>query len=196
MMQGPASAKKFVADYLKGDLESRCAAYRNHWGVAEEFLTHPVTYLTWAAPSLEYMTEELPACYTVIISTTGLNRGDYTEQLDPIYTVSYEARTYLWVKQDDAEQATKTRDNLMTVTRAALLDHQCLNAVALAENNRVKFDEGTMREEYSDLIPLKGNRYAAGGYISYTMTVDEIVTRTTIGQVADVQVTNYRFLEE
>lgn len=194
MMEGPASAKKFVSTYLEGDLTGRCAKYRNHWNISEEFLSPPLTYLTWAAPSLEYMTEELPACYTVIISTSGLNRGDYTNELDPIYTVNYEARTYVWVRHDSAEQATISRDNLMTVVRTALLDHQCLSA-ADTDNLGVKFDEGTMREEFSDLIPGKGGRYAAGGYISYTMTINETVTRDFIGDVSDVEVTHYAFLE-
>lgn len=195
MMEGPASAKTFVANYLKGDLKARCAAYRNHWSIPEELLEEPTTYLTYAAPSLEHMTEELPACYTVIISTPSLVRGDYTDTLDPIYTVNYEARTYVWVKGSGMEEATAKRDNLMTVVRTALLDHQCLQA-ADTENLGVKFDEGTMREEFSDLIPVKGDRYAAGGYISYTMTISETVTRPTSGEVTDFQITNYLFLEE
>lgn len=194
MMDGPASAKRFVAEYLKADLPTRCAKYRNHWNISEEFLSSPLSFLTWAAPSLEHMTEELPACYTVIISTSRLARGDYTDTLDPIYTVNYEARTYVWVRHDGPEQTTESRDNLMTVVRSALLDHQCLQA-ADVDNAGVRFDEGTMREEFSDLIPSKGTRWAAGGYISYTMTIDEVVTRDYVGEVSDVQVTVPRFLE-
>lgn len=197
MMEGPASAKKFVADYLMADLPVRVPKYRNHWGIAEEFLEVPNTFLTYAAPSLEHMTQDQPSCYTVITSTPLLRRGDYTDNLDPIYTVNYEARTYVWVRQEGMEQATTSRDNLMTVMRAALLDRQCLLAAGQASHGvTVKLDEGTMREEFSDLIPAAGQRWWAGGYISYTMTIEEIVTRETIGEVSDVQVTTYRFLEE
>jgi hypothetical protein len=52
-------------------------------------------------------------------------------------------------------------------------------------------DESTLREEFSDLTLLKGDRFLAGSYISYTLQIDEIVTREPIGTVQefDLEVT-------
>jgi hypothetical protein len=49
-------------------------------------------------------------------------------------------------------------------------------------------DESTIREEFSDLTLLKGDRYLAGSYVSYTLQIDEIVTREPIGQVAEIDI--------
>jgi len=195
MMMGPASAKDFVSKYLEKDLPSRLVAYRNHWNLSEEELPLPNTYLTYAPPSLEYMTDELPALYTVIISTKSMTRIGYTETMDPIYTVVYDARTYVWVRDEGMDATARARDNLITVMRTSMLDEQCL-LDADTENREVKFDEGTMIEEFSDLLPQKGQRWAAGGYLSYEMTINEIVTRPLIGTVTDFEITNYRFLED
>jgi hypothetical protein len=48
-------------------------------------------------------------------------------------------------------------------------------------------DESTLREEFSDLTLLKGDRFLAGSYISYTLQIDEIVTREPIGEVAEIE---------
>ena len=208
MMTGPDSAKMFVCNYLRYDLQRRLPAYRNFLGVPEEELPVPNGYKPYAPPSLEHMGDELPVIYTVIISTEGIQRIDYTTTMDPIYRVTYATRTFVWVKQDgdpdDPERnglrlAVKSRDNLMTVVRASLLDHQCLSIAAQHENTEVKFDEASLREEYSEAIAEKGDRWAAGGYLSYFLTIDEVVTREAIGEVAEMQVEGLlrpRFLDE
>jgi hypothetical protein len=44
-------------------------------------------------------------------------------------------------------------------------------------------DEASMREEFSDLTPLKGERFLAGAYIGYEIALDEVVMRKTLGTV-------------
>ena len=46
-------------------------------------------------------------------------------------------------------------------------------------------DETTMREEFSDLTLLKGDRFLAGSYVAYTLQIDEVVSRKAIGEVAE-----------
>lgn len=48
-------------------------------------------------------------------------------------------------------------------------------------------DDTTMREEYSDLTPIKGERYLAGAYIAYDLSVAEVIARKIIGEAEDVQ---------
>jgi hypothetical protein len=89
-------------------------------------------------------------------------------------------RTYIWVKDDDSEQCTAKRDRLTTVVRAALLDSPCLNKKSGANNLWVLIDEGSIREEYSELTLLKGERVMAGAYLSYTLQINEMITSTNI----------------
>jgi hypothetical protein len=58
-------------------------------------------------------------------------------------------------------------------------------------------DEGTMREEFSDLTLLKGDRVMAGAYISYEMVVNERITREPLGTVDEfsVEVENFGLAE-
>jgi hypothetical protein len=98
-------------------------------------------------------------------------------------------RTYVWTRSEGAEEATIMRDRLTTVIRAALLDYPCLRAYDTRNSFRAMIDEGTIREEFSDLTLLKGDRFLAGSYISYTLQIDEIVSREPIGQLEEIDLT-------
>ena len=50
-------------------------------------------------------------------------------------------------------------------------------------------DEGTLREEYSDLTLLKGDRVLAGSYLSYDLEINEIVAREDVGTVSEFEIT-------
>jgi hypothetical protein len=52
-------------------------------------------------------------------------------------------------------------------------------------------DEGTIREEYSDITLLKGDRMMAGAYVGYTLNLDEVVTRVGLGTVSEIQLTTF-----
>lgn len=200
MMTGPASIKQIICDYLKVDLGQRIPKMRNAWNLSSEELPMPTVFWTFAPPSLNFQQAQLPVCYTVIISSPGVTRIGYDNvSLDPTYRVKYSARTYVWVKceanemDDNYTVATRTRDNLMTVIRSSILDDQCFNNHI--NGGAVKFDESTVYEEYSDLVPVKGERILSGGFIAYELTIDEVLTRDTIGVVQDIQILP-RFLSE
>lgn len=203
MMTGPAAAKDFVNNYLKLALPDKILEFRNNWNLAEEELPLPQeeSYVTFAPPSLEYMTQKLPALYTVILTTRSMTRIGYTDIYDPVYQVVYAARTYLWVRTNGMNETSRMRDNLLTVVRTTLLDEQAFEGAAEKlymdeTTDEVKFDEGTLKEEFSDMIPQKGDRWAAGVYLSYDMTINEVVTRKTIGTVNQFEIGHYAFLEE
>lgn len=175
-MQGAYRAKNFVNDYLREDLPSRLLTYRNAWNVDDENLPEPVKYLVYEPVALD----RWPTLITVLISMNALTRDSYTGNMDPVYRVDYVMRTYVWVKDDDSEQCTAKRDRLMTVVRSSFLDSPSLNRCALNEGFDVVVDEGSIREEYSDLTLIKGERVMAGGYIGYTLTIEEEVERKVI----------------
>jgi hypothetical protein len=98
-------------------------------------------------------------------------------------------RTYVWVRDVGSEEVTLMRDRLTTVVRSAVLDYPCLEARDPRQTFQAKIDESTLREEYSDLTLLKGDRVLAGAYLSYTLSIHEVVTRKPIGIIEDIDVT-------
>jgi hypothetical protein len=187
MMQGPWTAKQFVNEYLQEDLKERLIEYRNHWNLSESELPMPTIFHAFEPASLLDGTDDFPVCYTVILTTRSLERVDYEHNLDPHYRVTYQTRTYVWAEGESESEATRTRDNLLTVVRTALLDHQCLTR-SDQHAREVRIDEGSIQEEYSDIEYNKMQMWLAGAYLGYNITLNEIVTRKPIGTVGDIRV--------
>ena len=97
-------------------------------------------------------------------------------------------RTYIWVRDEGNEDTTLMRDRLTTVVRSALLDYPCLKAYDSRTTFRALISENSIREEYSDITLLKGDRMMAGAYIAYTLELDEVVTREPLGIVSEVEI--------
>lgn len=178
-MQGAWKAKSFVNDYLRADLPKRLRVYRNEWNLDDENLPEPLKYLAYEPIALDHW----PTIITVVISMTGLERDDYTKLMDPMYFVDYSMRTYVWVKDDGSEECTAKRDRLTTVLRSSILDSPCLKIFGQADDLEVLIDESTLREEYSDLTLIKGERVMAGAYLSYNLRINEVVRASQIGTV-------------
>lgn len=177
-MQGPRVAKEFVTNYLRADLPSRLQLYRNAWNLDDELLPEPVKYLDYEPVAIDAW----PSIHTIVTSTKTFLRSDYEMDGDPIYKVTYSTRTYIWCRGDSPEICTKTRDNLTTVVRSALLDYPCLT-YADTDDRDVLLEEGSLIEEWSDLTPLKGERVMAGAYLGYDLSLQETVSRRGIAEL-------------
>lgn len=184
MMQGAAAAKRFVTEYLAADLPARLLQYRNHLNLDEDSLPEPLLYLNYEPVALDHW----PTIITVALSTAELVRDDYDFNMNPEYRVRYNMRTYVWVKADGSLECTTMRDNLAMVVRSALLDYPCLRAFDDNNNHSVMIDEGTMREEYSDLTLIKGERVLAGAYVAYDLSLDEWITRSNVGTLDEIKI--------
>ena len=190
-MEGAYKAKFFVNNFLKSDIPERVFEYRNakrpegQWFLDDETLPTPENFLIYEPVALDTW----PTIITLVMSSSNMSRTAYTPNLsDPLYRITYAMRTYIWVRSEGAEECTVMRDRLTTVVRSALLDHPCLRANDPENYLEVLIDEGTMREEFSDLTLLKGDRVMAGAYISYDMTINERITRKPIGPVTEFDV--------
>jgi hypothetical protein len=181
-MQGAWRVKEFVNEYLKSDFPGRLLVYRNQWNLDDESLPDPVEYLTWEPIAID----SWPTLITVALSMSGLERIDFNSLTDPIYGVNYSMRTYVWVRDDSPELCTAKRDRIATVLRTSLLDGQCLDVFSQPDNLEVMIDEGSIREEYSDLTLLKGERVMAGAYIAYNVRITEVVKVDPIGDIDQI----------
>lgn len=182
LMHGPHYAKGYVTSYLQSDMPGRLVEYRNGWSVDDITLPDPVKYLSHEPIALD----DWPTVITVVVSTNGFERIGWDGK-DPIYRVGYSMRTYVWVRTEGNQDVTTMRDRLTTVVRSSLMDHPTMNAIDPRGSFRVLIEESTVREEFSDLTLLKGDRVLAGAYIGYDMSIDEIIMRRDI---ADVDVIN------
>ena len=184
LMQGPQFAKKYVTDYLESDMPSRLIRYRNGWGVDDYTLPKPELYLTYEPIALDHW----PTVITVAISTNSFERAGYIDGGNPIYRVTYSMRTYIWVKTEGSEEVTTMRDRLTTVARSALLDYPNLQACDLSGDANPEINESTLREEYSDLTLIKGDRVLAGAYLGYDLTLNEVVYRMPMSTLSGVDI--------
>lgn len=193
-MQGAHSAKTFVNNYLKSDLPPRIDDYRNgrreegQWYLDDITLPTPEqeNFLIYEPTALD----SWPTIITLAMTMSNLERVDFTPVRDPLYRVVYQMRTYVWVRSEGSEEATLMRDRLTTVVRSSLLDSPCLKANDESRFLEVMIDAGTIREEYSDLTLLKGDRVLAGSYIAYDLAINERITREPIGQLTEIEVTS------
>lgn len=179
MMQGPWTVKSLVTSYLEWDIPRRLVDFRNAWQMDDDRLPAPMAYFSHEPSALS----DWPTVITVQMSTSNIERIDYYEGLNPVYRCTYTMRTYVWVRHTDPETLTETRDRLTAVIRAALLDRPCLVKGTEHSGHEMAVDETTMREEYSDITFVKGDRAIAGAYISYDVTLDEAIMRADIANL-------------
>lgn len=188
MMDGPWTAKSFIRDYLAADVPERLNGYRNRWQLDDSRLPDPVLYAIYEPPALD----QWPCIYTIQANAPSFERIDYTAVNDPVYRVTYNMRTYVWVRDfgdvdNDlliAHQVTEARDRLVAVVRSSLLDHPSMlktqNLYFPSLDVDVRLDETTLTEEYSDITYVKGNRAIAGAYLGYEFACNEIIARANI----------------
>ncbi len=177
MMSGPRLAKSFVSNYLANDLPPRLITYRNHWGLSESQLPDPRKILTFEPFTLDTW----PTIISLVINTRSVNREGYEYDYDPNFRVTYEMRTYVWTRANGAQTVTEQRDNLTTVVRESLMDGASLSSYDSTVPCYPKIAEETIREEFSDLTLIKGERLLAGAYVAYDLSLEEIIDHTPLG---------------
>jgi hypothetical protein len=184
LMNGVQYAKQYVNTYLQQDIPLRLIRYRNGWGLDSTILPDPEDYLAHEPLAIDHW----PSIITVALSTGLMDRIGFAGP-DPLYRVSYNMRTYIWVRSEGSPETTLMRDRLTTVVRSALLDYPCLKTYDARTSFRAVIDESTFREEFSDITLLKGDRFMAGAYIGYTLEIDEVVTRLDIATLEELRLT-------
>lgn len=185
MMSGPRLAKNYVSNYLANDLPPRLLTYRNQWNLSSSQLPDPRLYTTFEPFALD----KWPTIINVVMDTSSITKQGYAYDFDPEYQVKYSMRTYVWVRATGSQIVTEQRDNITTVVREALLDGPSLSAYDTTVPCYPKIDEGTMREEFSELTLVKGERLLAGSFIAYELSLQETIDHTALGVVSSYDAT-------
>jgi hypothetical protein len=187
LMHGAQWAKYYVNRYLTADLPSRINRYRSGWNLDSNELPTPEFFLTYEPIALDHW----PTIITVCISTSPFERMMQGSQGDPLYRVTYSMRTYVWAKTEGSEAVTLLRDRLTTVLRSALMDRPCLTQYDSDTEADIFIDESSLREEFSDLTLIKGDRVLAGAYLGYDLVLNEVIYRDQIAAITGYDIENY-----
>ncbi len=183
MMNGPKRIRHWITDYLSADMPTRLVGYRAWWGLDETTLPTPQKILSYEPMAVDAW----PMAYTIVLSTSSVKRSDYDFDSNPSYEVIHSVRTYVWAKAVGPEAATDMRDDLVVVLRDALMDKPAVSSYNQTQLDcSAIVDEASIREEFSDLTLLKGDRFLAGGYIQYDVVATEVITREPIGVVSSI----------
>ena len=187
LMHGAQWAKYYVNKYLTADLPNRINRYRSGWNLDSNELPTPEFFLTYEPIALDHW----PTIITVCISTSPFERMMQGSQGDPLYRVTYSMRTYIWAKTEGSEAVTLLRDRLTTVLRSALMDRPCLTQYDSDTEADIFIDESSLREEFSDLTLIKGDRVLAGAYLGYDLILNEVIYRDQIAAITGYDIENY-----
>ena len=187
LMHGAQWAKYYVNKYLTADLPNRINRYRSGWNLDSNELPTPEFFLTYEPIALDHW----PTIITVCISTSPFERMMQGSQGDPLYRVTYSMRTYIWAKTEGSEAVTLLRDRLTTVLRSALMDRPCLTQYDSDTEADIYIDESSLREEFSDLTLIKGDRVLAGAYLGYDLVLNEVIYRDQIAAITGYDIENY-----
>ncbi len=174
-MAGPKAAKAAVSEFLANRLPAHLVARRNAFNINAEQLPDPRQYLTYEPILLDAW----PSIITLVQDTRRITREDWDLADNPEYGVVYSMRTYAWASGIGGQRATEMRDDLATAVREVLLDHPGIDDATCKH----MVDEGTIREEFSDLTMLKGDRIMAGAFVAFDLKVQESVERDALGIV-------------
>tara|TARA_B110001454_G_scaffold107426_2_gene101100 strand:- start:182 stop:838 length:657 start_codon:yes stop_codon:yes gene_type:complete len=185
LMHGSQFAKEYVTAFLTVDLPTRLIEYRNGWQIDDSELPVPTKFLSYEPIAIDAW----PTVITVAISTSNMEQigNGGPSGVDPVYRMTYAMRTYAWVRTAGSEATTLMRDRLTTVIRSALLDRPCLKATDPLSTWNAGIQPSSLREEFSDLTLLKGERVMAGAYLGYDLNIDEVVSRADIGTVGQIK---------
>lgn len=187
LMHGAQWAKYYVNKYLTADLPNRINRYRSGWNLDSNELPTPEFFLTYEPIALDHW----PTIITVCISTSPFERMMQGRQGDPLYRVTYSMRTYVWAKTEGSEAVTLLRDRLTTVLRSSLMDKPCLTQYDSDTETDIYIDESSLREEFSDLTLIKGDRVLAGAYLGYDLILNEVIYRDQIAAITGYDIENY-----
>ena len=187
LMHGAQWAKYYVNQYLTADLPNRINRYRSGWNLDSNELPTPEFFLTYEPIALDHW----PTIITICLSTSPFERMMQGRQGDPLYRVTYSMRTYIWAKTEGSEAVTLLRDRLTTVLRSALMDKPCLTQYDSETEADIYIDESSLREEFSDLTLIKGDRVLAGAYLGYDLILNEVIYRDQIAAITGYDIENY-----
>lgn len=176
-MRGPAGVREDVRDFLRELLPPHLEACRAAWGRSEAELPLPVSEPDDPRKDAYFAVE--PAAidrWPMIAVTTGryTQRGqvDFSIDGDPQYDGTYPVRVYSWVRAAGFEACQRMRDDFGTALRVAFMAHTRL----AVPSGQFTVIPSSVVIDFSDITPVRGDRFVAGSYVGFDLRVLETLT--------------------
>lgn len=177
--RGIGHAKRLVADYLRSELPAYLAELRLAWAIEDAAdLPNPVEVTHNEPQALD----RYPLLAVVGVRTAPRRRVGHDVGGAIVYEATYGLRVFVWARDQGWDRTIDVRDNLTAAVSTLLLDRQTLG------RDDAVIDETTVLEEYSDVTPVRGDRYVAGSFVAFDLQLAETLRRTQDGTVASANV--------
>lgn len=176
---GPIEVKTHLVSFLRARLPAYLDVYRTRRGLVEEDLPTPHSDLFLRNPPQSLDT--LPCVAVEVRRKTRVQRIEPTD--DQTHRATYVVVVYAWVKAETWQATYDQRDGLTSATSYLLLDRPHLDLQPLGD---MLVNEDTLSEDYTDVTPVRGDRWVAGGTINFNLLVYESVTRPRIGTISEI----------
>lgn len=174
-LRGPAGVRADVTAFLRAHLPAHIDGCRYAWGLPAARLPAPAN-----VPEdnrIDAYLDHEPAAldrWPLVAVTTGRRTHravDFSDDGSPLYRAMYPIRVYSWVRDEGYEATADQRDNLGTAVSVTVLSH-----INLGSSGRMRVDPGTVVVDFSDVTPVKGDRFVAGSYVGFDLHVEETLT--------------------
>jgi hypothetical protein len=191
VMRGATRARAYIEAHLRSSMPPLIIEARSQWNIPDWKLPLPAVY-----DAYDPLTASVyPIIGSLVSRTSGWRRNDYNEHGEEVYEATYAMRVFVWTitavdpqgvwESPEYDSAMRMRDDLLGITRSAILSTPSLGMKGIARVN-----EGTLTEDYLDAIKLskENSRWAAGGTLSFDMQVVESNFLPIIGEADTVSV--------
>lgn len=175
-MRGPRQVRHAVSEFLRSDLPVRIPRLRVIWDLLDAELPVPDPSRD---PKLDAYVPREPSAldrWPLIAVTSGRLTGrkvDTNDVAEPQYGVRYPIRVFSWVRSEGWETTQDMRDDMATAVRIALLSRPLLLAGTGLD---LRVDESTLTTDFSEVTPVKGERFVAGSYVGFDLQATETLT--------------------
>lgn len=174
--RGIGSAKRLVAEFLAAELPGYLGELRTLWELDDVSLPVPTAFDHNEPQALD----RWPRVSVVGVAAKRV-RSEHQVDAEIAYVATYTLRAFVWVRDSGWDRTLDTRDDLTAAVSTLLLDRQTLG------QPDVLVLEDTLAEEYSDIQPVRGDRYVAGSYVGFDLRRVEALRRDRSGTVATVK---------
>lgn len=163
-MHGPALGRHVIKDYLEVALPLALADLRAEWVMTAEALPDPVLYSPREPDTLDR--------WPTIAVTTGIEATTRRIEHDDgggEFLTQYPIEVYCWVNAPGRGAAQDMRDAMATAMKVVLLGNPTFDRPA----QDMLLNESTFEQRYSDIQPVKGERFVAGAMSTFDLSVVE-----------------------
>lgn len=175
-MRGPSGVRLGVCEFLRAVLPGHLEGCRVAWGLSEKQLPTPASFPEDPRRDAYYDREPRAIDRWPLVAVTSgrmtQRATDFSAEGDAIYRSTYPIRVYSWMRAAGFDETQRMRDDFGTAIRIAFLAH-----INLADmSGRFAVVPSTVVLDFSDVAPVKGDRFVAGSYVGFDLHVAETLT--------------------